>query len=78
MGYVPVSDRGGFYAAKETDIGVAMRNSIFVLLSILACGCAMADMGVQEQRSNTSSLTRGELQIEIQSPSSDLILVDGR
>jgi len=54
-----------------------MRNSISVLLSILACGCATAVMGAPDQYSNSSSIPRGELQIEIQSPSGDLILIDG-
>jgi len=77
VGYVPDSVRGGLYAAREIDIGVVMRNSISVLLSILACGCATAVMGAPDQYSNSSSIPRGELQIEIQSPSGDLILIDG-
>ena len=51
-----------------------MRNILTVLLSILVCGYAMAE---PEQRSNTSSISRGKLQVEIQSPSGDLVLVDG-
>ena len=54
-----------------------MRNPLTVLLSVLVCGCATSDMGVLEQRSNMSPVPQGQLQVEIQSPSADLISVDG-
>jgi Mg-chelatase subunit ChlD len=41
------------------------------------CACATADIGAPDQRSSVPSMSRGELQIEIQSPSADFISVDG-
>ena len=54
-----------------------MRNTLTVLLSVLVCGCATSDMGALQQRSTMSPMPQGELQVEIQSPSADLISVDG-
>ncbi len=54
-----------------------MRNTLTVFLAVLACGCATPDVVAQEHRSNTSMTSKGELQIEIQSPSADFISDDG-
>ncbi len=58
-------------------IGDSMRNPLTVLVLVLLCVCATADMGALEQRSTKSPVSQGELQIEIQSPSGDLTSVDG-
>jgi len=51
-----------------------MRNALIVLLSVLVCGSAA---GAAEQLSNTSSASKGDLQIEIQSPAADFAAVQG-
>ncbi len=54
-----------------------MRNALTVLLSVLVCGSVASESGAVEQGSNMSPTPQDELQIEIQSPSGDLIPVDG-
>ena len=54
-----------------------MRNTSAVLLSVLVCGSVTSESGAVEQGSNTSPMPRGELQIEIQSPSADFTAVGG-
>ena len=54
-----------------------MRNTLIYLVTFLVCGCATSNTGALEQRSTVSPMPQGELQVEIQSPSSDLTSVDG-
>ncbi len=55
----------------------SMRNSIFVLLSVLMCGTATCALGAEGQLSTTSSVAQGDVQIEIQSPSADFTATQG-
>ena len=54
-----------------------MRSTLTVLLSVLACVGASSHVNAQEQQSDASPITQGELQIEIQSPSADLTAAEG-
>jgi Mg-chelatase subunit ChlD len=54
-----------------------MRNTLTVLIAILACVGTSSYASAQDQYSNSSPGPRGELQIEIQSPSADFDSVDG-
>jgi Mg-chelatase subunit ChlD len=55
-----------------------MQNRLIVILSILACGSpAVAESGTTETGEDASSAIKGELQVEIQSPSSDYVVNDG-
>ncbi len=54
-----------------------MRNTLTVLLSVLACVVASSFVSAQEQRANMSPTPQSELQIEIQSPSADFTAVEG-
>ncbi|MDH3409973.1 MAG: VWA domain-containing protein, partial [Gammaproteobacteria bacterium] len=51
-----------------------MRNALFVFLSALVCGAASGDV---EQLSDASRLSQGDVQIEIQSPSTDYDAAEG-
>ena len=51
-----------------------MRNDLIVLLSVLLCGSAS---GAAEQLSDSSPVSQGNVQIEIQSPSIDFNAVEG-
>ncbi len=55
----------------------SMRNSIFVLLSVLVCGSATCAFADEEQLSTTSPVVQGDVQIEIQSPSADFTATQG-
>jgi len=55
-----------------------MRNTLIVLLSVLACVGASSHVNAQDQRSNISPAPRGQLQIEIQSPSDDFDSMEGQ
>jgi len=54
-----------------------MRNALTVLLSALLCGPITLASSAVEQSSNTSSATKGNVQIEIQSPSAGFNAVEG-
>ena len=53
----------------------SMRNALIVLLSVLVCGTATS--GAEEQLSNSSPASPGDVQIEIQSPTHDFTAVEG-
>ena len=55
-----------------------MRNTLTVLLSVLACVGASSYVSAQDRHPNISPVPRGELQIEIQSPSDDFDSVEGQ
>ena len=55
-----------------------MRNTLTTLLSVLACVGASSIVSAQDQQSNNSPMSRGKLQIEIQSPTDDIDSVDGQ
>ena len=55
-----------------------MRNTVTVLLSVLAWVGASSNVSAQDQHSNISPAFRGDLQIEIQSPSDDFVLDEGQ
>jgi Mg-chelatase subunit ChlD len=55
-----------------------MRNTLTILIAILACLGAASYVNAQDQHSNNSSVARGELQIEIHSPSGDFDSADGQ
>ena len=55
-----------------------MRNTVTVLISILAWVGASSNVSAQGQHSSTSPAARGDLQIEIQSPSDDFVLDEGQ
>jgi Mg-chelatase subunit ChlD len=54
-----------------------MQNVLTVLLSILVCGSMTFASSAVEQSSNTSPVSQGDVQIEIQSPSADFTAVEG-
>jgi Mg-chelatase subunit ChlD len=54
-----------------------MRNALIVLLSILVCGPAAADVADVDQGSNSSPPSPGGLQIEIQSPAPNFTATEG-
>ena len=53
-----------------------MRSTLTVLLSVLACVGSSSYVNAQEQQSDASPITQGDLQIEIQSPSADFTAVE--
>jgi Mg-chelatase subunit ChlD len=55
-----------------------MRNTVTVLLSVLAYVGSSSNVSAQDQDSSISPASRGELQIEIQSPSDDFVLDAGQ
>jgi Mg-chelatase subunit ChlD len=59
-------------------MGDSMRNTVTVLLSVLAWVGAFSNVSAQGQHSSISPASRGALQIEIQSPSNDFVLDEGQ
>jgi Mg-chelatase subunit ChlD len=59
------------------SIGDSMRNALTVLLSVLLCGPTTFASSAAEQSSNTSPASKGNVQIEIQSPSAGFNAVEG-
>jgi hypothetical protein len=55
-----------------------MRNTVTVLLSVLVYVGSSSNASAQDQQSSISRAPRGELQIEIQSPSEDFVLDEGQ
>ena len=54
-----------------------MRHTITVFMSVLACVGASSNVGAQTEDSNISPSPQDNLQIEIQSPSDDLVSAEG-
>ena len=56
-----------------------MRNVLFVVLAVLVCGCASTpdQVYVKARPELSGSATKGELNVEIHSPSADIILTNG-
>ncbi|MDH3621240.1 MAG: VWA domain-containing protein [Gammaproteobacteria bacterium] len=54
-----------------------MKNVLIVLLLLLVCGSMTFASSAVEQSSNTSPVSQGDVQIEIQSPSADFTAVEG-